>query len=268
MTAMKRNLDSFETFNKNNMRILSELSRSRDGENPLSFPDLINRGTFDLELAAWLMSLVSRGASFIVGAGPGGVGKTTIMRSLLSLAPHDLPFGIALPEKIADTYTSSHCIISHELSDHRPPGYLWGQDLREFFALSKQGHMLVGNMHVDDLDEAHDQICKSNGVPLVQFRAIHLFIFVRVEGEDPSVRRINNPSARRIINQICYSDGVEVHKLVYTCDEGFSGDILRDLDYEASCRAFLEETLVNLPLANEEMRHRFLSWEESYNKSF
>ena len=49
MTAMKRNLDSFETFNKNNMRILSELSRSRDGENPLSFPDLINQGTFDLE---------------------------------------------------------------------------------------------------------------------------------------------------------------------------------------------------------------------------
>ena len=45
---MKRNLDSFETFNKNNMRILSELSRSRDGGNPLSFPDLINRGTFDL----------------------------------------------------------------------------------------------------------------------------------------------------------------------------------------------------------------------------
>ena len=79
MTAMKRNLDSFETFNKNNMRILSELSRSRDEENPLSFPDLINRGTFDLELAAWLMSLVSRGASFIVGAGPGGVGKPTII---------------------------------------------------------------------------------------------------------------------------------------------------------------------------------------------
>ena len=82
------------------MRILNELSHSRDGESPLSFSDLIDRGTFDLELAAWLMSHVSRGASFIVGAGPGGVGKTTTMRSLLSLAPSKLPFGIALPEKI------------------------------------------------------------------------------------------------------------------------------------------------------------------------
>jgi len=34
------------------MRILSELSRSRDEESPLSLLDLINRGTFDLELAA------------------------------------------------------------------------------------------------------------------------------------------------------------------------------------------------------------------------
>ena len=87
------------------MRILNELSHSRDGESPLSFSDLIDRGTFDLELAAWLMSHVSRGASFIVGAGPGGVGKTTTKRSLLSLAPSKLPFGISLPEIIASTYT-------------------------------------------------------------------------------------------------------------------------------------------------------------------
>ena len=112
MIDMKQNLDFHETFNRNNMRILNELSPSRDGESPLSFSGLIDRGTFDLELAAWLMSHVSRGASFIVGAGPGGVGKTTTMRSLLSLAPSKLPFGIALPEKIANTYTFPHCIIS------------------------------------------------------------------------------------------------------------------------------------------------------------
>ena len=268
MIDMKQNLDFHETFNRNNMRILNELSHSRDGESPLSFSDLIDRGTFDLELAAWLMSHVSRGASFIVGAGPGGVGKTTTMRSLLSLAPSKLPFGIALPEKIANTYTFPHCIISHELSDHRPPGYLWGQDLREFFNLSEQGHMLVGNMHVDDLDEAHGQICESNDVPLIQFRSINLFIFLRVEGEDRSTRRINNPSARRITNEIYYSDGVETHKLVYTCDKGLLENTLRDLDYETSCRAFLKDTLANLPLTIEETRHRFLDWEETHNRSF
>ncbi|PIQ44878.1 MAG: hypothetical protein COW04_10645, partial [Deltaproteobacteria bacterium CG12_big_fil_rev_8_21_14_0_65_43_10] len=70
--------------------ILSKLGHR--GERPLSVLDLIERETFDLELAAWLMSRVARGASFIVGANPGGVGKSTIMRALLGLAPGGLPF--------------------------------------------------------------------------------------------------------------------------------------------------------------------------------
>lgn len=267
MADVKRNLDSRESFNKSDIRILNELSRSRHGDCSLSLSDLIDRGPFDLELAAWLMSHVSRGSSFIIGAGPGGVGKTTTMRSLLSLVPSNLPFGIALPEKITGAYTFPHCVISHELSDHRPPGYLWGQDLREFFNLSEQGHMLVGNMHVDDLDEAHAQICESNSVPPVQFRAIHLFIFLRVEGEDLSARRINNPSARRVINEISYSNGVEAHELVYTYDKGLSDNTPRDVDYEASCRVFLKDTLANMSLTIEETRNRFLDWEEAHNSS-
>ena len=123
MIDMKQNLDFHETFNRNNMRILNELSHSRDGESPLSFSDLIDRGTFDLELAAWLMSHVSRGASFIVGAGPGGVGKTTTMRSLLSLAPVnsllELHYQKRLPTHILfhiASYHTNSAIIAHRVT--------------------------------------------------------------------------------------------------------------------------------------------------------
>ena len=262
MIDIQRNRDSHESVNNNNIDILTELSRSRRGERALSLSDLIERGTFDLELAAWLISHVSRGASFIIGAGPGGVGKTTTMRALLSVAPGDLAFGIALPGEIADTYTSPHCVISHQLSDHRPPGYLWDQDLREFFALSERGHMLVSNMHTDDLDETYAQICESNSVPESQFRAINLLVFVRVEGEDPSAGRINNPTARRFINELFYSDGTGAHKSVYTYDNGLSADAPRDAVYEARCRTFLDDALASTSRTVEATRHLFLAWEE------
>jgi DNA polymerase III delta prime subunit len=261
MTNIERNLEAHKALNENDAQILTELSRSRSGERPISLLALIERGTFDLELAAWLMSHVSQGASYIIGAGPGGVGKTTTMRALLSVVPGNRPFGIALPGKIADTFPSPHCVISHELSDHRPPGYLWGQDLCEFFALSEQGHTLVGNMHVDDLDEAHAQICESNGVPESQFRAVNLFAFVRVEGEDHSVGRINNPTAHRFINEIFYSDGTAPHKRVFTCDTGLSAGAPRDAAHAARCRAFLDEALAGTSRTIEEIRRLFLASE-------
>ncbi|MCZ6679510.1 MAG: hypothetical protein O7E52_19950 [Candidatus Poribacteria bacterium] len=267
MTDIERNPDSHQSLNENDTAVLTELSRSRRGDRPLSLLDLIERGTFSLELAAWLMSHVSQGASYIIGAGPGGVGKTTTMRALLSIVPGGRPFGIALPGQIADTYASPHCVVSHELSDHRPPGYLWGQDLCEFFALSEQGHTLVGNMHVDDLDEAHGQICDSNGVPESQFRAINLFAFVRVEGEDPSVGRINNPTARRFINELFYSDGTDAHESVFTCDTGLSANAPRDAAYEAHCRTFLEEALVSTSRTIEETRRLFLAWEAKHSRT-
>jgi hypothetical protein len=122
-------------------------------------------------------------------------------------------------------------------------------------------------MHVDDLDEARAQICESNGVPASQFRAVNLFAFIRVEGEDISTRRINNPTARRFIHEIFYSDGAAAHQLVYTRDTGFSTDAPRDAAYEARCRTFLEETLAGASRTIEEIRHIFLAWEAGHNRT-
>ena len=57
--------------------VLQDISNPK-GEDPTrSLLNLIELGTFDLDLAAWCVSRVSRGASWITGSGPGGIGKTS-----------------------------------------------------------------------------------------------------------------------------------------------------------------------------------------------
>ncbi len=248
--------DSRRHSEGNDAMILKELGSPGRRGDPSCLPDLIALGTLDLELAAWLVSRVSRGASFIVGAGPGGMGKTTTMLALLSFAPGNLPFAIALPGKISGRNGAARCVISHEISDHEAPHYLWGRDLREFFALSRQGHMLAGTMHADDLDEVHSQICGSNGVSEARFRAINLFVFVGIRGA----------ASRRVIRKVFYSDGAAAHEPVFTCGKGLSARAPRDAAREALCRTFLEETLRSRPRTADETRRVFLAWEKRHSR--
>ena len=48
----------------------------------LSVVDLIDAGTISVDLAAYSLAAISQGASFLVGAMPGGAGKTTVMGAL------------------------------------------------------------------------------------------------------------------------------------------------------------------------------------------
>ena len=253
--------DSSKHSEKNDAMILKQLGNPGPKGGPGSLQDLVELGTLDLELAAWLVSHVSRGASFITGAGPGGEGKTTTLQALLSFAPGNRSFALALPGKIGERNGAARCFISHEVSDHECPDYLWGRDLREFFALSQQGHMLAATMHADDLEEARDQISGSNGVPERQFRAINLFVFVGREGAGSAARRSGGSPARRVIRKVYYSDGAAAHEAVFTREKGLSTRAPRDATYEALCREFLEETPSSRPRSFEEARRVFLAWE-------
>ena len=257
--------DSRKHSERNDAIILRELGGPGQKGGPSSLPDLIGLGTLDLELAAWLVSHVSRGASFIVGAVPEGMGKTTTMQALLSFAPGDRRFAIALPGKINDCNGAARCVISHELSDHDSPLYLWGRDLREFFALSQQGQMLAGTMHADDLDEARAQISGSNRVPEARFRAINLFVFVGIEGAASSSRRSGGSHSRRVVREVFYSDGAAAHESVFACDKGLSARAPRVAICEALCRTFLEEALGGRPRTVEETRRIFLAWEKRHS---
>ena len=241
--------------------VLQKISDPEDAEKARSLLDLIELDTVDLELAAWLVSLVSRGASYIIGSGPGGIGKTTTMHSLLSFVPDELTFKIALPDVVSQIGEGRHCVISTELSDHPPPTYLWGQDVRDFFTHSRHGHVLVANVHADDLDEIHDQMVGENEVPEDQFRALNLLIFICLEGGNPpGERRVKDHVTRRIVNKIFYTDGSGPHQSVYDPVSGLTPTAPRDPDYETRCRAFLTAGLASPERSIAGVRRHFLEW--------
>ena len=115
--------------------------------------------------------------------------------------------------------------------------------------------MLAGTMHADELDEAHAQIVRSNGVPEAQFRAINLLVFVGIEGAASS--------ARRFIRKVFYSDGAAKHVSVFTRRKGLSAPRPGVATREALCRRFLEEALGGRRRTAEEMRRIFLAWKRN-----
>lgn len=206
----------------------------------LSVFDLLEAGTLDLDLAACLMARISRGASFMVGASPGGAGKTTVMAALLNLAPADRPLTAATAESVRSGRQAGsvpRCYICHEVGRGHYFSYLWGEALREYCALAGCGHMLATNLHADDLDETCSQVCGQNGVPLDDFRCFDLLVFLRVgAGTGPY---------RRIAKVYCGDRG-HGHRLLF---DGAS--LAPDLDspgrggdavYVRRCREFLEQT--------------------------
>ncbi len=231
-------------------------------ETPRSLLDLIEQGPFDLDTAAWWMSHVANGASWIVGSGPGGIGKSTTMRSFLSVVSGDRAFAIAMPGEIAPLADhQKRCTIALELSDHRPPGYLWDQDLRDFFNLSKVGHQLVGNVHADTVEETREQIVGACSVPEEQFHHINIIAFVWLEGyERGHSGRIRDQTSRRFLTSVHYTDGSGVHEQVYSKGSGLSPNAPRDVAHEAKCRTFLEEALGEASRDMDELRERYLAW--------
>jgi len=67
---------------------VAEINRcNQRGGRMLSFVDLLEANTLSREMAAYFLALISQGNSFMVGANPGGAGKTTVMCALLNFLP-------------------------------------------------------------------------------------------------------------------------------------------------------------------------------------
>ena len=206
----------------------------------LSIFDLLAAGTVELDLAAELMARVSRGASLMVGARPGGAGKTTVMCSLLNLCPAELPLAAATPEAIAaaaDADAPQRCYVCHEIGAGPYFAYLWGDALRGWCALARRGHVLATNLHADDLDEARRQVCGDNAVPGELFNRFDLLVFLRVIG--------GGSNGRRQVARVHAADGSGAgrgHRAIFDLDAG--GRIRRrdrpPNDYTQECRVFLE----------------------------
>ena len=183
------------------------------GGRMLSIIDLIVAGTLSVELAAYALAAIRQGASFLVGAVPGGAGKTTVMGALLNFVPDDVQLrpadGMPAIEAAARSPEPRCCYICHEIGRGPYYAYLWGDELRAWFALPDAGHMIATNLHADTCEQARDQICGDNGVSEAALRRMNLMFFLSVRG---------GFRGRRRIAAVWESDGTGAHGQVFSAD--------------------------------------------------
>ena len=194
----------------------AEIERcNQRGGRMLSLVDLLRSATVDLDLAAHLATVVCRGASFLVGALPGGAGKTTVMYALLNFVPPDRRLIAAdslatIRRGLASADSEPLCYICHEIGSGPYYAYLWGQGARDFFALPAAGQMIATNLHADTLDQCRRQLCEENGVRPDDFHRCRLCLFLVHTG--------SWSHSRRRIATVYESDGHGPHQLVWRWD--------------------------------------------------
>ncbi len=191
----------------------NEINRcNQRGGRMLSIFDLLERDTLDIELASFSLYWISQGASFLVGANPGGAGKTTVMGALLNFVPIDVQLVPATEQEIIQGIKQGKgkrkCYICHEIGAGHWFAYLWGSALRNYFSLLDYGHILATNLHADDIDEAYSQICIENRVSEKYFRQINLMFYLRIL-----------PGHKRRIEKVYFSQGELEHTLIYDASQ-------------------------------------------------
>lgn len=158
------------------------------GGRMLSVIDLVERDTLTPEQAAFLTHRVAAGDSFLVGARPGGAGKTTLMCALLAMIPEDEPIALTTQDQSWQNLAPRHCLVAYEISPGSYLAYIWDKDLRTFLDEGLRGNRLVTNLHADDLQEAYEQLVSDNGATSQQFDTFNLFLPIYTSGSFLSSR--------------------------------------------------------------------------------
>ena len=222
----------------------------------LSIFDLLAAETLDLDLAAYLMARISKGASFMVGSVPGGAGKTTVMCALLNFVPANVPLIAATPQAVHEAANNNSspraCYVCHEIGSGYYFAYLWADELRAYCGLSENGHILATNLHADNPQQAREQICETNSVPDKHFNKFELLIFLRIENR--------YLKAKRWIEEVYSGDGVSGQELIFHAKDKQSLDenakhYLAEPEHVASCRDFLAKMSPNVRTIEDTRRH-------------
>jgi hypothetical protein len=146
------------------------------GGRMLSVVDLLEAGTLSLPQAAWLLTRVLEGSSWLVGAKPGGVGKTTVMCALLAMIP---PGGRVLLTNPGTEWRAARprdTVVAYELSPGSYDAYVWGEGVRELAELGSRGCRIVANLHADTLEEARETIVGKCGADEAGLGAFEMFL--------------------------------------------------------------------------------------------
>lgn len=177
------------------------------GGRMLSLVDLIDAGTVDVPLAAYLAAVMRHGASLLVGARPGGAGKTAVMCALLNFLPNAMTIQAVGSRAVLDLAEQdpapgATCYVAHEIGDGFYYAYLWGDAARDFFTLAARGHTIATNLHADTLKETRDQLCLGNDVAPAHLAAVTLKVYLYIDRSDKW-------SPKRRISHVYESDGAE-----------------------------------------------------------
>lgn len=165
-----------------------ERSNQRGGR-MLSVIDLIMAGTLNKNQVCWLLHKIENGASWMVGAKPGGAGKTTIMSALLTMLPESESIRLTNPATDWMNASAGECIVCYEISPGHYDAYIWGNDVKKMTALGKEGCRIVTNLHADTLEQARAQIVNDCGADENEFSAFEIFIPVTMSGFAFTVKR-------------------------------------------------------------------------------
>ena len=231
----------------------------------LSLVDLIEAGTVDLPLAGYLMAAVQNGTSFLVGALPGGAGKTTVMAALLNVLPPHVPIvptdtTAVLESGLDQPAPPRRCYVCHEIGSGSYYAYLWGADARRLFRLPQTGHIVATNLHADTFDQCHAQLCNDNGVPDADFQQCGLMLFLAVVGSWSRVQRR--------VSAVHQSRDGQAHRLVYRWD--VDRDRFEALDLlptdpgtpaPEQCTAFLRDLLKRGQRTIRQVREALVEWD-------
>jgi len=186
------------------------------GGRMLSVVDLIEAGTMTRDMAAYSLAAIGSGASFMVGALPGGAGKTTVMGALLNFVPGEVQLvpadGIDAIDRGLREPDPRCCFICHEIGAGPYYAYLWGASLRRYFDLPAAGHMIATNLHADTYEQAHEQVCGENEVPVTGFRRMDLIYFLAMD--------TRGRNGQRQMTAIWESDGETEHRQVFGSEPG------------------------------------------------
>lgn len=146
----------------------------------LSLVDLVIAQSVSLELAGYLAAVMRSGASLLVCASPGGIGKTTVMAALLNFVPDDVHLVTFGERQPTSAISPQHrCSIAHEIGDGHYFAYVWGATARKFYSQLDIGMLVASNLHVDSMSELYGQLCTENGIPAAQLDKITLKVFIR-----------------------------------------------------------------------------------------
>jgi hypothetical protein len=243
--------------------VLAVVNRSNQrGGRMLSVVDLLEAGTLSIYQASWLLERVLGGASWLVGATPGGAGKTTVMSAILAMAPGDA--GVRLTNRGSGWRESKpgEYVVSYELSPGFYDAYVWGEDVVRMTELGMAGCRIVSNLHVDTLQQAREQIVGECGSTEQGLRSFQIFVPLALKGPrfacTPTVEQIDyvrdgrwRTLSRREIDQ---SRAVSSHSSS-SSSLGSSSATSKIAEFLMDCRS-RDVRLI------EDVRERWLEWYE------